>query len=98
MLHGESLSQVLKKRGRISAGRAVRTILPVIEALVVAHQRGIVHRDLKPDNSRVGENDHHQEADQQNTRAAARQEAGRGLEGSVRRQGRRIENTPAPVR
>ncbi|HYJ08722.1 MAG TPA: serine/threonine-protein kinase, partial [Polyangiaceae bacterium] len=50
MLHGESLSQVLKKRGRIAAGRAVRTILPVIEALVVAHQRGIVHRDLKPDN------------------------------------------------
>jgi serine/threonine protein kinase len=50
MLHGDSLSQVLKKRGRIAAGRAVRTILPVIEALVVANQRGIVHRDLKPDN------------------------------------------------
>ena len=50
MLHGESLSQVLKKRGRIAAGRAVRTLLPVIEALVVANQRGIVHRDLKPDN------------------------------------------------
>ena len=50
MLHGESLSQVIKRRGRIAAGRAVRTILPVIEALVVANQRGIVHRDLKPDN------------------------------------------------
>jgi serine/threonine protein kinase len=50
MLHGESLAQVIKKRGRIAAGRAVRTILPVIEALVVANQRGIVHRDLKPDN------------------------------------------------
>jgi serine/threonine-protein kinase len=50
LLHGESLSYVLKKRGRIAAGRAVRTILPVIEALVIAHQRGIVHRDLKPDN------------------------------------------------
>ncbi len=50
LLHGESLSQVLKRRGRVAAGRAVRTILPVIEALVVAHQRGIVHRDLKPDN------------------------------------------------
>jgi serine/threonine-protein kinase len=44
------LSHVLKKRGRIAAGRAVRTLLPVIEALVIAHQRGIVHRDLKPDN------------------------------------------------
>ena len=50
MLHGDSLAQVLKKRGRIAAGRAVRTLLPVIEALVVANQRGIVHRDLKPDN------------------------------------------------
>jgi eukaryotic-like serine/threonine-protein kinase len=50
LLHGDSLAQVLKKRGRIAAGRAVRTILPVVEALVVANQRGIVHRDLKPDN------------------------------------------------
>lgn len=50
LLHGDSLSHVIKKRGRIAAGRAVRTILPVIEALCVANQRGIVHRDLKPDN------------------------------------------------
>jgi len=50
LLKGESLSQVLKRRGRIAAGRAVRTLLPVIEALCVANQRGIVHRDLKPDN------------------------------------------------
>jgi serine/threonine-protein kinase len=50
LLHGESLAQVLKRRGRIAAGRAVRTLLPVIEALVVANHRGIVHRDIKPDN------------------------------------------------
>jgi serine/threonine-protein kinase len=50
LLKGESLSQVLKRRGRIAAGRAVRTLLPVIEGLCVANQRGIVHRDLKPDN------------------------------------------------
>jgi eukaryotic-like serine/threonine-protein kinase len=50
LLRGDSLSAVLKKRGRIAAGRAVRTLLPVIEALVVANQRGIVHRDIKPDN------------------------------------------------
>lgn len=50
LLHGDSLSHVVKKRGRIAAGRAVRTLLPVIEALCVAHQRGIVHRDIKPDN------------------------------------------------
>jgi serine/threonine-protein kinase len=50
LLRGESLASLLKRRGRIAAGRAVRTILPVIEALVVANRRGIVHRDLKPDN------------------------------------------------
>jgi eukaryotic-like serine/threonine-protein kinase len=50
LLHGESLSNVVKRRRRIAPGRAVRTLLPVIEALVVAHLRGIVHRDLKPDN------------------------------------------------
>jgi serine/threonine-protein kinase len=50
LLRGESLSTVLKRRGRIAAGRAVRTLLPVIEGLCVANQRGIVHRDLKPDN------------------------------------------------
>jgi serine/threonine-protein kinase len=50
LLRGESLAQMLKRRGRVAAGRAVRTLLPVIEALVVANRRGIVHRDLKPDN------------------------------------------------
>jgi eukaryotic-like serine/threonine-protein kinase len=50
LLRGESLAQVVKRRGRIAAGRAVRTLLPVIEGLCVANQRGIVHRDLKPDN------------------------------------------------
>ncbi len=50
LLQGESLGQVLQRRGRLAAGRAVRTLLPVIEALVIAHRRGIVHRDLKPDN------------------------------------------------
>ncbi len=50
LLHGDSLSQLLKKRGRVAAGRAVRTLLPIIEALCVANQRGIVHRDIKPDN------------------------------------------------
>jgi eukaryotic-like serine/threonine-protein kinase len=50
LLKGESLAHVVKRRGRIAAGRAVRTLLPVIEGLCVANQHGIVHRDLKPDN------------------------------------------------
>jgi len=49
LLHGETLAQLLAQ-GRLSAVRAVQIILPIIDALAVAHARGIVHRDLKPDN------------------------------------------------
>ena len=49
LLHGQTLAQLLVK-GRLSAVRAVQLLLPIIDALLVAHARGIVHRDLKPDN------------------------------------------------
>src|SRR5450432_133926 len=49
LLHGETLAQLLAQ-GRLSAVRAVQLILPIVDALAVAHARGIVHRDLKPDN------------------------------------------------
>ncbi|HWB74657.1 MAG TPA: protein kinase [Nannocystaceae bacterium] len=42
---------------RVSALRAVELMLPVVRALVCAHEQGIVHRDLKPENvmlTRVG--------------------------------------------
>jgi serine/threonine-protein kinase len=50
VLHGELLSQVLDRKGRLSALRAVRTFLPIASALAAAHGKGIVHRDLKPEN------------------------------------------------
>lgn len=49
LLSGESLAQVLA-RERLSGVRAVQLLLPIAEALVVAHANGIVHRDLKPGN------------------------------------------------
>ncbi|HEU4411145.1 MAG TPA: protein kinase, partial [Polyangiaceae bacterium] len=36
--------------GRVPPGLAVELILPVVRALVCAHEQGIVHRDLKPEN------------------------------------------------
>jgi eukaryotic-like serine/threonine-protein kinase len=49
-LEGESLGALLLRKGTLSPERAVRTLLPVMSALSVAHEKGIVHRDLKPDN------------------------------------------------
>jgi serine/threonine-protein kinase len=50
LLEGETLSTLLANRGRVAPTKAVQIILPVLDALAVAHTRGIVHRDLKPDN------------------------------------------------
>jgi serine/threonine-protein kinase len=50
LLDGESLAGVLKRREKLPAIKAVQVLLPIADALVVAHARGIVHRDLKPDN------------------------------------------------
>jgi eukaryotic-like serine/threonine-protein kinase len=49
LLRGESLADLLE-RGRLSGQSAVQTMLPIAEALALAHSRGIVHRDLKPHN------------------------------------------------
>lgn len=49
LLTGESLSELLG-RGRVSGLHAVQLLLPIAEALVLAHGKGIVHRDLKPHN------------------------------------------------
>jgi serine/threonine protein kinase len=49
LLSGESLSDVLD-RGRLSPVSAVQILLPIAEALALAHGKGIVHRDLKPHN------------------------------------------------
>ena len=49
LLNGQTLSQV-SFDAPLSAVRAVQLLLPIAEALAVAHDSGIVHRDLKPDN------------------------------------------------
>jgi serine/threonine protein kinase len=57
LLDGEDLAGALAKRGRLSAIKAVRTLLPIAHALTVAHNKGIVHRDLKPENIFLAKND-----------------------------------------
>ncbi len=57
LLEGEDLATLLERRGRLSAIRAVQTILPIVHALDAAHAKGIIHRDLKPENIFVAKED-----------------------------------------
>jgi len=53
LLHGQTLGEMLE-RGPLSAVNALQLLLPIGEALSLAHSRGVVHRDLKPDNIFIG--------------------------------------------
>ncbi|HEX3851296.1 MAG TPA: serine/threonine-protein kinase [Polyangiaceae bacterium] len=50
LLEGETLRAILQRTGRQPLSRMAELLLPVAEALELAHLVGIVHRDLKPEN------------------------------------------------
>jgi serine/threonine-protein kinase len=50
LLHGEELQALLVREKRVTPERAAALLLPVIDGLGTAHEKGIVHRDIKPAN------------------------------------------------
>jgi len=50
LLHGETLTDRLREKGRMSLDEALPLINQMTSALGAAHRAGIVHRDFKPGN------------------------------------------------
>ncbi len=49
-LRGETLDALLKREAPLSFAHATELLLPVMSAVMAAHDAGVVHRDLKPAN------------------------------------------------
>ena len=49
-LDGETLDEVLERRGRLPLGEAVRLIRQALDGLQHLHDKRMVHRDVKPSN------------------------------------------------
>lgn len=49
-LHGQSLSEQIKKQGVLAMLDAVEIVMQVLSGLRTAHKQGIIHRDVKPAN------------------------------------------------
>ena len=52
-VEGDTLADILKKRGALPVDEALQIAKQICEALEAAHEKGIIHRDLKPANVKI---------------------------------------------
>jgi uncharacterized RDD family membrane protein YckC len=50
LVEGESLTDLIRREGRVGEGRALDIVDAVASALAAGHQAGLIHRDVKPSN------------------------------------------------
>lgn len=62
-VQGETLKQLIQKRGQIPPKTAAQITIRILSALQHAHQNGIIHRDIKPQNILVANDGHIKVAD-----------------------------------
>ena len=54
-IEGETLSEIARQKGAISADKAVPVFRQILLALDYAHRKNIIHRDIKPSNIMVSQ-------------------------------------------
>ncbi len=57
LLHGSTLSALIRNEGPMKPARAVGIFAQVVDALAAAHEQGTIHRDLKPENIFISNED-----------------------------------------